>query len=597
MIDYAEKLSKEQMIICESEENLLVKACPGSGKTRTITYKLAYRIEKNPDNIKRLIAITYTNRAADEINQRIEELGIDTERVWAGTIHQFCLEWILKRYKMYTQSLNQGFKVIDERVKERYLTEIIKRLNGKIYWKEINTRYDRELHLIEQDVNKRKIISVYHQILKNNKELDFEQILVTAYNILKQNSFIASDIKDAIELICIDEYQDTQDLQYAIIEEIANSNIRKGLQINFFGDPNQAIYGNLGGMAKDLQTINSEFENIVFEEKTLSGCYRSTKRIIRFYREFMVDNYLIDAKGKHKNDIGIIKYNYTIDKEQIYDYIAQIIKNNIQDGIPENEICVLAPVWDLLYPFSKELQNRLPEVRFDAPDITPIKRDQMNVFYKLTKLLLTEPNAKKISSRRRLANEIISEISNYVGKQINIEDMALLDIILQAKESKEKGSEFVKCGIDNILDALQCKLADYVDLTKMYDDFFEKMNYRLENKEYRLTNDLATFKKMFREKEGVVINTCHGVKGEEYQTVIAFGLVYSKVPSIYIESTKQGEETNKLLYVIASRAKSRLYLFSEKGRTYWDRGIKEHVEAFPTRQLFQNKSVEYDENF
>lgn len=98
----------------------------------------------------------------------------------------------------------------------------------------------------------------------------------------------------------------------------------------------------------------------------------------------MVDNYLIDAKGKHKNDIGIIKYNYTIDKEQIYDYIAQIIKNNIQDGIPENEICVLAPVWDLLYPFSKELQNRLPEVRFDAPDITPIKRDQMNVFYKLT---------------------------------------------------------------------------------------------------------------------------------------------------------------------------------------------------------------------
>lgn len=168
MIDYAEKLSKEQMIICESEKNLLVKACPGSGKTRTITYKLAYRIEKNPNNIKKLIAITYTNRAADEINQRIEELGIDTERVWAGTIHQFCLEWILKRYKMYTQSLNQGFKVIDEWVKERYITEIIRSLNENIYWKEINTRYDRTLHLIEQDVNKRKIISVYHKILKNN---------------------------------------------------------------------------------------------------------------------------------------------------------------------------------------------------------------------------------------------------------------------------------------------------------------------------------------------------------------------------------------------------------------------------------------------
>lgn len=171
MIDYAEKLSKEQLKICESEKNLLVKACPGSGKTRTITYKLAYRIEKNPNNLKKLIAITYTNRAADEINQRIEELGIDTERVWAGTIHQFCLEWILKRYKMYTNSLNQGFKVIDERVTERYITEIVKKLNWQIYWKEVNTRYDRELHLIEKDVKKRKIISMYHQILRKNKEL------------------------------------------------------------------------------------------------------------------------------------------------------------------------------------------------------------------------------------------------------------------------------------------------------------------------------------------------------------------------------------------------------------------------------------------
>lgn len=593
MIDYAEKLSKEQLKICESEKNLLVKACPGSGKTRTITYKLAYRIEKNPNNLKKLIAITYTNRAADEINQRIEELGIDTERV----IHQFCLEWILKRYKMYTNSLNQGFKVIDERVTERYITEIVKKLNWQIYWKEVNTRYDRELHLIEKDVKKRKIISMYHQILRKNKELDFEQILVTAYNILKKNSFIASDIKEAIKLICIDEYQDTQDLQYAIIEEIANSNLRKGLQINFFGDPNQAIYGTLGGMAKDLKTINNEFESISFEEKTLSGCYRSTERIIKFYREFMVDKYLIDAKGENKNDIGIIAYDYKIDKEQIYDYIAQIIKSNIQNGIPEKEICVLAPVWDLLYPFSKELQDRLPEVRFDAPDITPIKRDPMNVFYKLAKLLLTEPNAKKISSRRRLASEIISEMSIYVGKQLSIDDIELLDIILQAKEDKEKGSEFVKCGIDNILGDLQCKLSDYIDLNKMYDDFFEKMNFRLENVKYRLTDDLCTFKKMFREKEGVVINTCHGVKGEEYQTVIAFGLVYGKIPNIYIESAKQDEEADKLLYVIASRAKSRLYLFSEKGRKYRDKGLEKYVEAFPTRQLFQNTSVEYDKIF
>ena len=594
MIDYNEKLSKEQMTICQSEKNLLVKACPGSGKTRTITYKLAYRIEKNPDNLKKLIAITYTNRAADEITHRIEELGIDTERVWTGTVHQFCLEWILKRYKMYTKSLNQGFKIIDERVKERYITEILRQFNLRIHWREINTRYNRELRLVEQDENKRKVIGVYHQILRNNKELDFEQILITSYNILKQNAFIASDIKDSIEIICIDEYQDTQDLQYAIIEEIANSNVRRALQINFFGDPNQAIYGSLGGVAKDLQAINNEFTNICFEEKTLSGCYRSTERLIKFYKEFMIDEYSIDANGKVKDDIGIIQYNYEIDREQIYDSIAQIIERNIQDGIPEKEICVVAPVWDLLYPFSKELQDRLPDVKFDAPDITPIKRDPLNLFYKLARLLLTEPNIKKMLYRRNLAGEIVDEISLYMGKQLYIEDMDLLNIVIQAKEDTEKGSDFVKRGIDNVFRVIQCKIEDSLDLKKMYDGFLEKMTNRLENENYQLTDDLSTFKKMFKEKEGVVINTCHGVKGEEYQTVIAFGLVYGKIPSVYIESDKRDEEANKLLYVIASRAKSRLYLFSEKGRVYWDNGVRQYVDAFPTRQLFQNKSVKYD---
>ena len=196
MINYDEKLSEEQLQICRSESNLLVKACPGSGKTRTITYKLAYRVEKNLSSIKKLIAITYTNRAADEITQRVEDLGIDTERIWAGTIHQFCLEWILKRYKMYTKSLNQGFKIIDERVQERYWTEIIKQSQSKLYWRDINTSYNRQLHLVEQDEKKRKMIGQYHKILQKNRELDFEQILVTSYNILKQHTFIASDIKN-----------------------------------------------------------------------------------------------------------------------------------------------------------------------------------------------------------------------------------------------------------------------------------------------------------------------------------------------------------------------------------------------------------------
>lgn len=594
MIDYKQNLSDEQFVICNSEKNLLVKACPGSGKTRTIIYKFAYRIEKNPDKMKKLVAITYTNRAADEIRERMEALGVDIERVWTGTIHQFCLEWILKRYKMYTKSLNYGFKIIDERVKERYLTELLNIFGNTTYWQDINTSYDREFHLLEKDEELRKIIACYHQKLKENVELDFNLILVTAYNILKNNSFIANDIKNCIELICVDEYQDTQDLQYAIIEEIANSNLQKGFQVNFFGDPNQAIYRSLGGVAKDIETINQEFVIGNFEETTLSGCYRSTSRIIDFYREFMVSRYPIQGKGINKNEHGVIKYNYDVNYSDIYENIAQIIEENIIFGVPENEICVVAPVWDLLYPFSKELQERLPNVKFDAPDITPIKRDPLNVFYKITRLLLTEPNIKKFAYRKKLAREILDELEMYIGTKGAIDELNFLDIVIKSKSRVEKGSEFVKRGIDNILSEMKCDLNNAKELEKKYLDFFEKISNRLANRNYKLTDDVHTFKKMFREKEGVVINTCHGVKGEEYEVVIAFGLVYGKLPSIHILPMNRNEEAKKLLYVIASRAKSRLYLFSEKGRVYWNRDIREKVDAFPTPQLFQNTKVEYD---
>ena len=115
------------------------------------------------------------------------------------------------------------------------------------------------------------------------------------------------------------------------------------------------------------------------------------------------------------------------------------------------------------------------------------------------------------------------------------------------------------------------------------------MNFRIENEKYRLSDDLNTFKRMFKEKKGVVINTCHGVKGEEYECVIAFGLLYGKVPNIHTEQSQRDSEAKKLLYVIASRAKSRLFLFSESGRRYYDPVTHQWENCFPARQLYENR--------
>lgn len=593
MIDYKGMLNDEQFDICTDESDLLVKACPGSGKTRTIIYKLAYNVELHPYSVRKLVAITYTNRAAEEIKERVEALGINTERIWAGTIHQFCLEWILKRFKMHKISLSRGFAIADERKKQRYLEEIIQSSGQNIYWEDIKTGYTRELKLIETNKTKQRIVKNYHKLLVKNTELDFELILALSHSILCGSPLAACYIKNAIEMICIDEYQDTQDLQYAIIEDISNAVSQNHIQVNFFGDPNQAIYGTLGGIAKSLEEINNEFEFNDFKERSLTGCYRSTQRIVDFYSPFMVDPYNIMARGKIKDDKGIICYQKDIFFSDIYDEVARIISLNIKQGIKEKDICVLAPSWWLLYPFSSELQSRLPDIKFDAPDITPIKRDPMNLFYNISRLLLTEPNVKKFGYRRKIAEDIISKINGELNSNvINLNELEFLNLLNSSKQTNNKGSLFIINSIKYLFESMKLSIEEHESLKILYDDFIEKMNYRLGEPRFCLVDNIDTFRKMFREKEGVLISTCHSVKGEEYETVVAFGLLYGKLPNIRIAESKRDAEAKKLLYVIASRAKKNIYFLSEKGRTY--RENWETYDCYPTKQLFFNTKVIYD---
>ena len=117
-------LNPEQEKAIYNENSILLIACPGSGKTRTITYKIAYELSKLESNKQYIVAITYTNRAADEIKERIELLGVDTEQLWIGTIHSFCVEWILKPYHMYIEELRFGYDIINTNDTENYLVSL-----------------------------------------------------------------------------------------------------------------------------------------------------------------------------------------------------------------------------------------------------------------------------------------------------------------------------------------------------------------------------------------------------------------------------------------------------------------------------------------
>lgn len=552
-ISFLDKLNPQQKQVCIDEGNILLKACPGSGKTRTLTYKIAYLVEKYIDSKKLNIAITYTNRAADEIRERLEKVETPEDKVWVGTIHQFCLEFIIRPYTMYHKRLRKGYHIIDEYVTKQYIEEIIEELG-------IDIGYSKPFEYPE-------ILEKYQKKLLDEKEIDFNDILSISFDLISDKKFIAENISGIIKTILVDEYQDTNELQYKILSSIVKAD--KKIQVTFVGDTDQAIYGGLGGVAKTCDELQKEF-GIKFLERKLDGCYRSTQRIVDYYSYFQLKGMKIQAVSDIKDEIGCLIYDNTINKSELFEKIACIVKDELSKGIPETEICIIAPQWWLLFPLSKKMKELLPDVKFDAPDITPIKYDPMNIFYLISKLLFTE-SGKRITSRKRVANEIIEILTEEYKIRLSeqIDSYRVLKVINSIYLTNENGIAYLQEAITKFLVGIGIELSIEASLYKAYEDFMERIKDRVKNN--HLSTDIDVFRQCFKEKEGVVINTFHGVKGEEYTTVIAFGILKGYIPHWDIIINKpidyQKNETKKLLYVVCSRAKKNLFLFSEQGRT------------------------------
>ena len=550
---FLNELNTQQRQVCIDEGNILLKACPGSGKTRTLTYKLAYLVEKYIASQKLNIAITYTNRAADEIKERLERIEISENKVWVGTIHQFCLEFIIRPYTMYHKRLRKGYHIIDEYVTKQYIEEIIEELG-------IDIGYSKPFEYPE-------ILEKYQKKLLDEKEIDFNDILSISFDLISDKKFIAENISGIIRTILVDEYQDTNELQYKILSSIVRAD--KKIQVTFVGDTDQAIYGGLGGVAKTCDELQKEF-GIKFLERKLDGCYRSTQRIVDYYSYFQLKGMKIQAVSDIKDEIGCLIYDSTINKSELFEKIACIVKDELSKGIPETEICIIAPQWWLLFPLSKKMKDLLPNVKFDAPDITPIKYDPMNIFYLISKLLFTESGIR-ITSRKRVANEIIEILTEEYKIRLSeqIDSYRVLKVINSIYPTNENGIAYLQEAITKFLVGIGIELSIEASLYKAYEDFMERIKDRVKNN--HLSTDIDVFRQCFKEKEGVVINTFHGVKGEEYTTVIAFGILKGYIPHRDIIINKpidyQKNETKKLLYVVCSRAKKNLFLFSEQGRT------------------------------
>ena len=240
-------LNREQEAAIAEERSVFLVACPGSGKTRTLTYKTASELSRLDSDKKWVVAITYTHRAADEIHERIENLGADTSRLWIGTIHSFCLEWILKPYAIYHDALKHGFRVINSHDTELLVTELCRRYRNPTisYW-DCAHYYTSAGRIVTCQANKqpyvRRILDQYRANLLENRRIDFELILSYAYELTVQQPSISKLLGSLFSCVLVDEYQDTKQIQYAILASILKAGQGK-VHTFIVGDPNQAIYG------------------------------------------------------------------------------------------------------------------------------------------------------------------------------------------------------------------------------------------------------------------------------------------------------------------------------------------------------------------
>lgn len=565
-----DKLNDEQKAAVKQDGNVLLTACPGSGKTRVIIHKLAYELSRLEEGSKkRIAAVTFTVRASEEIFRRLNAMGINCDKIWSGTLHAFCLEWIIKPYSCYLPELQNGFSIADE----TFCSDLISELKEKYGLQQIdpvNLRFNRDGSFAEPKSVQKRLLKEYHEILRSKKLIDFELLLFYSYKILCAYSKIPTTLSKLFKLICVDEYQDTQDLLYAIISIIINAG---NGSTSFFlvGDTDQAIYASLGGVAKSMEEIQAELNGTPITPLTLSGNYRSSQKIIDYYTHFQTQSIGIEAVGENAGETGLITLNDTINKSKIVEEIARLIQLSLDKGISEDEICVLVPQWWLITSVSKKLRATLPEVNFDASGLAPMSRNRENIWYKISRLFLTEPNPKIYSLRYRWAAELIESFRIQTNAELPEKykvERNLLRLINSITSSKTEGIDYLVDCFNQFLAAVGIDYTKHPLLVENWKLFFANIESRLNDPEFKIPSDIQAFKSFYREMTGVVINTCVGVKGEEFETVIAYGLLNGYIPhwnEIFFGDPVSASK--KLMYVICSRAKTNLHLISERGRT------------------------------
>jgi DNA helicase-2/ATP-dependent DNA helicase PcrA len=602
-----------------TEGPVLILAGAGSGKTRVLTHRTAYLIEEKGVNPYHILAITFTNKAAGEMRERIDKLvGYGSESIWVSTFHSTCVR-ILRRH-IDRLGFDTNFTIYDSDDSLSVMKDICKRLNidTKKYKERsllaVISRAKDELVTPEQfaleavnagDYAKRKqaeIYKEYQDVLRRNNALDFDDLIVKAVELFETEAEVLDNYQERFQYIMVDEYQDTNTAQFRLISLLA----RKYKNLCVVGDDDQSIYKFRGANIYNILNFEKYFPEAVTIK--LEQNYRSTKNILNAANSVIANN--VGRKKKvlwTENEEG-----EKIDFEQFdsgyeeADYVARDILNGTK--------CGRYHYGDYAVLYRTNAQSRLFEERFVASNIPYKIVGGINFYARkeikdLLAYLKTIDNGRDDLAVRRILNVpkrgIGATTMVRVGDWAAVCGISFYDALKQAEKIPALGKAAGKIKpFVNFIQTMRSK-ANIIGVTELLKEIIEETGYvkeleaegteeakaRIENidelisktvsyetdaKQPTLSGFLeevalvADIDSLDENSDHVVLMTLHSAKGLEFPKVFLAGMEDGLFPGymsiVSDNATEELEEERRLAYVGITRAKEELAITCARSR-------------------------------
>ncbi|EHL17763.1 ATP-dependent DNA helicase PcrA [Peptoanaerobacter stomatis] len=604
---------KQKQAVITTDGALLILAGAGSGKTRVITNKIAYLIEEKNVNPYNILAITFTNKAAKEMQSRVEDLiGIDSKRVWISTFHAFCTR--ILRYEASHILYENNFTIYDTQDKQVLIKNCMdilgydkETLNIASVASEISRAKDSMVSVDDyeaeatSDYRNSKIARVYRlyqEELKKNNAMDFDDLIYNCIRLFKLHKEVLGKYQDKFEYIMVDEYQDTNYSQYLLIKMIS----QKHKNICVVGDDDQSIYGWRGADIRNILEFEKDFENVI--QIKLEQNYRSTSNIINAAGTVIKNNEgRKDKKIWTSSDNGdkITIYEATSENDESL-YVAQNIRKLTEQGYKYSDFAVLYRANALSRKYEEAfMKYKIPYKifgglkfydRMEIKDILAYLRliDNKNDDVSLKRIINVPKRgigAKTVEKLEQYAREhsismldSIENISQIIGAgkaQESIKKFAVMigalkafAKILPVSELLEKvisSTNYENSLIEEKTPESQSRLENINELKSVIQEF-ERTSEDKSLSDFLQNATLSTDMDEDDKKSNyATLMTIHSAKGLEFPVVFIVAAEENIFPSSrsVLDESKL-EEERRLCYVAITRAKEKLFITRAKSR-------------------------------